>query len=155
MKGKHKPFDRELYEKWDAPAKQAVASHLSYHGYEVVIPEEDYWVDLYAYFRRHPGIDIKFHHEVEVSQVWKKRKYPFPHGSIPERKKRLREKIDGPLFFWQLRSDLQAAVCFSSAYLRPEFLIEVPNKYVNEGEFFYRPPLRFGRYIDPLMKGEI
>lgn len=153
MKGKHKPFDRELYEKWDAAAKKAVASHLSAHGYHVIIPEEDYWVDLYADV---PNSDVRFYHEVEVSQIWGPNVvYPFPHGSIPERKVRLREKIDGPLFFWQLRKDLTAAVCFSSAYMRPEFLREVPNKYVSEGEYFYRPPLRFGRYIDPLLKGEI
>ncbi len=152
MKGKHKPFDRELYEKWDAIAKQAVASHLSYHGYKVVIPNEDYWVDLYAEIVK---TGQRFYHEVEVSQNWKVGKYPYPHGSIPERKIRLREKVNGPLFFWQLSAPCTAAVCFSSAQMRPEFLVEVPNKYVPDGEFFYRPPLRFGRYIDPLMKGEI
>lgn len=149
MKGKLKPFGREIYEKWDAAAKSAVASHLSAQGYDVVVPPENYGADLY---NMHPSKILIVNHEVEVSQMWGDVAFPYPTGSIPERKIRLKQLIEGPLYFWMLNNRLNRAVVFSSAYMRKEFLVEVPNRIIHKGEYFYRIPLQYGQEIYPLLK---
>jgi len=150
MKGKRKPFERDVYREWDAAAKDAVASHLSFHGYDVRVPPENYGADLY---HRHPSGILVVHHEVEVSLSWGDVNFPYPTGSIPERKIRLVHMTQGPLFFWMLNKILNRAVVFSSSYLVDEYLVEVPNKKIEKGEYFYRPPLQYGRIINPLMGG--
>ena len=151
MKGKRKPFNREVYNNWDAAAKEAVASHLSTQGYDVRIPPENYGADLY---HTHPSKLLTVHHEVEVSLTWGDVSFPYPTGSIPERKIRLKSLYTGPLYFWMLNNKLNRAVVFSSAHLISKWLVEVPNSQIPEGEYFYRVPLEFGRIIDPLQKGD-
>lgn len=150
MIGKRKPFNRKVYREWDAAAKNAVASHLRANGYDVKVPPENYGADLFH--RDHNGLVI-VHHEVEVSLQWGDVNFPYPTGSIPERKIRLVKMTDGPLFFWMLNTKLNRAVVFSKGYLRPEFLVEVPNSQIPEGEYFYRPPLKYARLIN--LKGKL
>ena len=150
MKGKRKPFNRETYDRCDGAAKSAVAVHLTHHGYDVEVPPENYGADLYHRMPHDAGV---VYHEVEVSLGWGDVLFPYPTGSIPERKIRLTKVCIGPLFFWMLNRPLNRAIVFSSAYLRPEFLVEVPNKEIESGEYFYRPPIKYARLVD-LMKGE-
>ena len=146
MRGVHKKFDPDLYEKYDGPAKDAMALHLTASGHVATVPEEDYRADLYSTYN-----DLKMYHEVEVSEQWVKDKHPFPKGSIPERKIRLLDKHDGCLlFFWMLRKDLKRALVFSSAHLKDRYLVEVPNKIHPEGEFFFRIPKHLGKEFDLL-----
>jgi len=151
MKGKRKPFERDVYQKCDAMAKTAVALHLTLSGYDVKVPPENYGADLY---HTHPNNTMTVYHEVEVSLGWDDIDFPYPTGSIPERKIRLRKMIQGPLFFWMLNKICNRAVVFSSRYLDNRFLVEVPNKKIAEGEYFYRPPIHYGRIINPLLRGK-
>lgn len=151
MKGVRKPFERDVYNQCDAMAKTAVALHLTCTGYDVKVPPENYGADLY---HRHPrNRDLVVHHEVEVSLGWGDHEFPYPTGSIPERKIRLTKLVQGPLFFWMLNKSCNRAVVFSSRYLDDRYLRHVPNKKVAEGEYFYRPPLECGHIIDPLLRG--
>lgn len=150
MKGKRKPFDRDIYNQCDAMAKTAVALHLTISGYDVEVPPENYGADL---FHKHPGNTMTVHHEVEVSLGWDDIDFPYPTGSIPERKIRLTKMIHGPLFFWMLNKSCNRAVVFSSRHLDNRYLVEVPNRQVASGEYFYRPPLHLGRIINPLLRG--
>jgi len=146
MKGVYKPFDKGDYDKFDGPAKDAMRVHLELSGYKVTVPPENYGADLYSELGK-----LKIYHEVEVSQGWKAAHHPFPQGSVPERKKRLADMhINEPLYFWMLRLDLLRALVFPSFRLRPEYLIEVPNKKIHTGEYFYRIPKRFGKEFDLL-----
>jgi hypothetical protein len=148
VKGVHKPFNKLDYMKFDGPAKQAMRIHLELSGYRVTVPPENYGADLYSELGT-----IKIYHEVEVSQAWEGGEHPFSLGSIPERKLRLAEMhINEPLYFWMLRLDLLRALVFPSFRLRPEFLVEVPNKKVARGEYFYRIPKQFGKEFDMLWK---
>ena len=149
MRGKRKPFNREIYNRCDAMAKVAVALHLTLSGYDVKVPPENYGADLY---HTYPNTGVLVHHEVEVSLGWGDCDFPYPTGSIPERKIRLKSMINGPLFFWMLNKSCNRAVVFSSRYLDDRFLVEVPNSCVPEGEFFYRPPLKHARIINPLLR---
>jgi hypothetical protein len=145
MKGAYKDFDPDLYNEFDDPAKQAMRVHLLNSGHQkVVVPPEDFGPDLYSLLD-----GFKMYHEVEVNNVWHKNEFPFDTGSVPERKKRLANLCKTyPLYFWRMRSDLKRAVVFSSVYLRHEYLVEVKNKYVGEGEYFYRIPVVLGKEFD-------
>jgi hypothetical protein len=146
VKGVHKPFNKLDYMRFDGPAKQAMRVHLELSGYKVTVPPENFGADLYSELGK-----IKIYHEVEVSQGWKEKEHPFWKGSVPERKIRLAKiHINEPLYFWMLRLDLLRALVFPSFRLRPEFLVEVPNKKIPEGEFFYRIPKQFGKEFDLL-----
>lgn len=148
MKGSYKPFDEDLYNKFDGPAKQAVSNHLSLCGYAVFVPPENYGADLYSEFK-----EIRIYHEVEVSQGWEKNEHPYPKGSIPERKIRLVNRhMNEPLYFWMLRADLKRALVFPGFRLRDRFLVEVPNKMIPEGEMFYRIPKELGKEFDLLCR---
>jgi hypothetical protein len=144
MIGKHKKFEKSLYNKYDGPAKQAMRVHLELMGHDVTVPPENYGPDLYSItgFR-------KCYHEVEVSLKWKLNMHPFGLGSIPERKIRLLDKIgDCELFFWMLRLDLKRALVFPSTVLQEQYLVEVPNIKIETGEYFYRVPKTLGKEFD-------
>ena len=144
MTGVHKTFDQNLYKKFDAPAKQAMRVHLEHEGHTVTVPPENFGVDLYSEIG-----DLVMYHEVEVFANWKLGNFPFLTGSIPERKIRLVEMLSGnPLYFWRLRSDLRRALVYGSYCLKDKFLVEVPNKEVESGEYFYRVPVTLGKEFD-------
>jgi hypothetical protein len=146
MKGTHKPFSKDLYNQFDGPAKDAMRVHLELSGHRVTVPPENYGADLYSEFG-----PVKMYHEVEVSRAWKEKHHPFFLGSIPERKLRLAMiHINEPLYFWMLRLDLLRALVFPSFRLRKEFLVEVPNKLIDHGEYFYRIPKNLGKEFDML-----
>jgi hypothetical protein len=148
MKGVRKPFNKLDYMRFDGPAKQVMRIHLELRGYEVTVPSENFGADLYSEYKH-----VKIYHEVEVSQNWKSGNFPFPTGSVPERKIRLaRMHINEPLYFWRLRLDLLRALVFPSFRLRPEFLVEVFNRKIPKGEYFYRIPKQFGKEFNLLCK---
>ena len=147
MKGKYKEFDQELYDACDGPGKEAVRQHLVCLGYDVTVPPENYGPDVYCTFNGR-----RCYHEVEVSTRWfKGTPFPFPSGSIPERKHKLLARTVGfELFFWMLREDFGRAVVFPSIYVIDEYLVEVPNSQIKSGEYFYRIPLSLGKERDLL-----
>lgn len=147
MKGVHKQFSTSLYDEFDGPAKEAMRNHLELSGHTVDVPPENYGVDLSSSY-----LDVVMYHEVEVSMNWQAKEFPFPTGSIPERKIRLvREHTNEPLFFWRLRTDLKRALVYSAAHLCEEWLVNVSNIYNPDGgEFFYRPPVSLGKEFDML-----
>lgn len=145
MKGRYKKFEPGLYTQYDGPAKVAVATHLKIMGHEVTVPPENYGPDLHSTY-----LYRKMYHEVEVSQMWFTAEHPWAAGSVPERKKRLLSKLYGcELFFWMLRKDLKRALVFPSTIMNTDdWLVEVPNKKIESGEYFYRPPKILGKEFD-------
>lgn len=145
MIGTRKKFEPDLYNQFDGPAKEAMRIHLLAKGHEkVVVPSENYGADLYSVLG-----GLKMYHEVEVSQKWETGEHPYPNGSIPERKSRLIDMLDGdPLYFWMLRLDLLRALVFSSIYCNDKYLVEVPNSKIPAGEFFFRIPKDLGKEFD-------
>ena len=146
MKGVRKKFEQDVYDRCDGPAKEAMRTHLTVSGHIVTIPPENYDVDLFSDY-----LDVRMYHEVEVSEQWQKDNHPFITGSIPERKHRLvLMHLNVPLFFWMLRQDLKRALVFPGHRLKSYYLVEVPNRKVEIGEFFYRIPKQHGKEFDLL-----
>ena len=148
MKGAYKEFEPGLYNTYDGPAKQAMKVHLELSGHRVTVPFEDFNADIYSDYH-----DVRMYHEVEVTNNWVEGMFPFPTGSIPERKLRLSLHYkNAPLFFWRLRHDLKRTLVYSAAHLTDEWLVEVPNRKIGKGEYFYRPPVELGKEFDLLCK---
>ena len=145
VKGVRKKFDKELYDACDGPGKEAVRIHLTCLGYDVTVPPENYGPDVYCEFNGR-----RTYHEIEVCPRWfKATTFPFPSGSIPERKHKLLARVgDSELFFWMLREDFSRAVVFPSTYIIDQYLVEVSNSKIKSGEYFYRIPLTLGKELD-------
>lgn len=145
MIGKHKKFDKKLYDSFDGSAKQAVCRYLLKRGHEVVIPEEDFGADLYHIDKSNRQV----HHEVEVSRCyWHGDTFVSRTTSIPERKIRLLEKGYKHLLHWMLNVPLSmACVTNMNRYCLPKFLQEVSNRYITRGEYFFKIPTELCRII--------
>lgn len=144
MKGARKAFEREEYNKFDGPAKNAMAVHLKHYGHVVTVPPENYGVDLYSEVG-----PMTMYHEVEVTTNWREGVFPFPTGSIPERKIRLKDNMPcEALFFWRLRYDMARALVYHAKHLEDKWLVEVPNRKIATGEYFYRIPTQLGKEFD-------
>jgi len=153
MIGARKKFSQKMYDTYDGPAKLSMKVHLELSGHIVTVPDEDYGVDLYSVIG-----DLKMYHEVEVFEMWRSGDFMFPTGSVPARKIRLKAMHTGlPLYFWRLRQDLQRALVFGSHCLKDKYLVEVPNREIPEGEYFYRIPVTLGKEFDllPIKREEV
>lgn len=146
MKGVRKKFEQDVYNKYDGPAKEAMRKHLAAQGHTVTVPPENYDVDLFSDY-----LGVRMYHEVEVSEQWQEGPHSFFTGSVPERKIRLvKMHKNVPLYFWMLRFDLQRALVFPGHQLKDRYLVEVPNRKVEVGEYFYRIPKNLGKEFDLL-----
>lgn len=133
--GVRKGFDREVYDAVNIPACEAVIDYLATQGLYVKYNKDQYGIDLIVYEGYTPASYI----EVEVKRVWKNHQDAFPWAQInlPERKGRYMGKRK-PVEFWILREDLLKAIVIPISVLKDSPLEEVPNKYIANGEYFYK-----------------
>lgn len=133
MTAQRKRFDRDLFQKYDQLARDVTTKYLQSIGYEVTEHPDRYAQDLIAY-----GTDKDFCVECEVKLVWEVSEFPYPNVQLPERKKKF-FSVPTQFFIWN--KPLEHAMTFWShdvATLEP---VEVPNKYVYAGEYFYQVPM--------------
>lgn len=134
-----KRFDRELYQKYDQQARDVTTKFLENIGYEVKEHPDRYAQDLIAY-----GKETEFCVECEVKLVWDTEDFPYPNVQLPERKKKF---FNVPTQFFIWNKPMEHAMTFWAhdvATLEP---VEVPNKYVYSGEFFYQVPMDMVRKV--------
>ena len=132
-----KSFDRALFEANDKRARDAIKNYL---GEECTDNPDIYGPDL-----MYKGKFI----EVEVCKSWKGGAYPYPDASIPGRKGKWKELN---IEFWRLSNDLSNVQITRGDQLDVKFLREIPNKYMREGEHFYRIPKELVLELD--LKGD-
>lgn len=128
-----KRFDRDLFQKYDQLARDVTTKYLQSIGYEVTEHPDRYAQDLIA-----RSEDKDFCVECEVKLVWEVSEFPYPNVQLPERKKKFFH-VPTQFFIWN--KPLEYAMTFWSydvATLEP---VEVPNKYVYAGEYFYQVPM--------------
>lgn len=136
MKPVRKKFNQDVYDSSDY-VKWLVAATLNRGGHYTLVVE-DYSADVKAYH-----LDKGFsQHEVEMRAVWDWEDFPFETIHIPERKTRLLEY--GDFFYWVINKWLtHAMVCNAPEHMTKDRLVEVPNKAVEKGEYFYDIPIEY------------
>lgn len=120
-----KSFDRALFEANDKRAREAIKAYL---GSGCKDNPDIYGPDLIFEGR---------YIEAEICKSWKSGPYPYKEASVPGRKGKWK---DLDIEFWRLSNDLSKVQITKGNQLKEQYLIEVPNRYMNEGEFFYRIP---------------
>lgn len=137
------PFRITEYNKWDSPAKQAVRNFLLRLGCQLSSDIEDYNADIKVI---KPEVS---YHEVEVKPGWVSDWPPsWDTIHIPYRKKRLIDMQDLPdrLTFYVLRKDLQKAWSIKASECIN--IVQVPNKFIPSGEYFFNIPVKNATLID-------
>jgi len=132
-----KPFNRALYQAYDASAKAALNSLLINRGHTITKTDEDFYVDIVSTKNGNT-----YYNEAEVKVAWDG---PWPtHWAevrIPERKTRLLDKYgSGFLNFYIFRKDFKQCFRIKDSALKPERLKEASGRNILKGELFYHIP---------------
>jgi hypothetical protein len=77
--------------------------------------------------------------------VWKGFDFPYDSVQLPERKKKF---FDKPTLFFIWNEDCTRAATFWSAQVQQLTPVEVSNRYIRKGEYFYQVPLEIVRFTD-------
>lgn len=133
--GERKRFDRELYKMYDQKAREATAAVLRSNGMDSTEHPNRYAQDLIGY---DPTTDFEFHVECEVKLVWEGPEFPYESVQLPQRKQKF---FDGKTQFYIWNKELDTAVTFWDTDIEDLIPVEVPNKYVHKGEYFYQIPM--------------
>ena len=138
--GKTKLFNRELYDRTDGIAKEAIQKYLIQNKHIVLTTKENYSCDIESISEDgtlcFSEVEIKFSWEGEWPKDWE-------DVRIPYRKQKLLDKIGRNLTFYVFRADCAEAWAISDTVIKEHASIkEVPNRYVPEGEKFFSIPVR-------------
>lgn len=144
-----KRFDRELYNQVDALAKEKAMSLLDKTTYNVIENPKKTQVDLQVFDQAAGHL---FNIECEVKLLWKTTDFPYESVQIPKRKEKY-AILDKPTLFVMFNADQSAYLVIKSTDLVKSPCVEVPNKYVYKGEYFYQVPLdkvSFNNILKPI-----
>lgn len=134
-----KAFCKDLHKAYDQLAKEASTKHLTSLGFNVMEPENIYIQDLIA-----EREDLSFMVETEVKLVWRGDVFPYNTVQLPKRKEKFFIK---ETLFYIWNKPLTHAATFWSPNIKHLEPIEVQNKYVSKGEFFYQIPIDLVKFI--------
>ena len=131
----YKPFNQAVHDACDPPARDAVIRYHASRG-RIAKPHPDkYKVDLI--------IENEFMVPVGYAEIemrdWEE--CPFPTIHVPERKKKLFDN-DMPTIYFVVSRCLKRAWWCDTKEILASPLIEVKNKDVAEGEYFYDVPIK-------------
>jgi len=127
-----KPFEQELHDLYDAPAKQAVANYMERTcGVTVQANPDQYGVDLLLL----KSGKLLGTAEVEVRQ-WSPN-CPYPTIHVPERKAKF---FSNRTLFFALTKDMQSAYWIETEKISKHPIKEISNYKVPRGEMFYDVP---------------
>ncbi len=141
----NKRFSSNLFKNNDEAAKNAAEFLKEFFGVdEFTDGDTKYSIDRKGYRNEHHCINV----EVEIKQHWKNGHNPFPFEDInlPQRKEKYFD-LDLPTFFVIFSADCQGCVIFSDRTAKNSKLVEVPNRYVPKGEYFYKIPINKAAHI--------
>ena len=136
-----KPFDRKLYDQTDGKAKRKIKKYLRSKNHIVHDSKEDYKCDVKSISSggivTFSEVEIKLSWEGEWPTSWK-------DVRIPYRKKKLLDSIESNLTFYIFRKDCKEMWIIPDYIIKEKgVVVEVPNRYVKEGEQFYSIPVEY------------
>lgn len=133
MTDARKRFDPELYAANDALAKEFVKNLLKGTAYQAIDNVKKRGVDLLIYKDSVHICNI----ECEIKRVWKESKFPYESVQIPARKEKY-AILDKPTIFVMLNNTQSDYLAFTNKEMLASPKVEVPNKYVYKGEYFFQ-----------------
>ena len=122
----YKQFNKESHAVNDKPAKDLVISFLKSKGVDAVENPDKYGIDI-----------IVPRYEVERREIWVNY-FPFKTVHIPARKEKF---LKYSIVYAVVNKDFNKIMFCKSEVIKQYNLIEVPNKSVPEGEYFYDVPI--------------
>lgn len=131
-----KRFSPELYEQNDKLAKEKAITLLDKRVYKVVENPNKRGVDLLVYKKGEHVFNI----ECEIKKVWSGKEFKFDNVQFPERKNKF-AILEKPTLFIMFNKDQSSFLVVNSKDLVASPKVEVPNKYIYKGEYFYQVPL--------------
>lgn len=141
--GNYKHFSQDSWNESNSKTVAAVLRHLQDTGLYAHENADRYGPDIVVY----SGFLALHYIEVEQKRVWGAG-LPFPWASVqlPERKGKFLDLGLG-VEFWILRSDYLAALVIPESSVQKGRLVEVPNREIASGEFFFRIPVGECNYV--------
>ena len=149
FKSKRKRFDPIAYKQADSKAKECITNYLISLGHTVFDTEENFGVDVMSTLE-----NTAYNHEVEMKHMWEG-DWPtaWKDINIPFRKNRLIVQVfDNDSFanfyFYIIRGDCEVAWRMDANVVKASPVIEVPNRAVKEGEYFFKVPVDKAELIE-------
>lgn len=133
----YKKFDTHLYQQND-DAKLVAIEYFTSIGKRAIVNPDDYGIDLI--------VDGDFYCEVEVKHNWKGDTFPFDTLQIPLRKMKF-TNLDKRSYFMVMNSDRTRAIVIKAEDLLDSRIVNVPNKYLEQGEQFFQVPKSKFRFL--------
>jgi hypothetical protein len=127
-----KPFSPGLFKENDNLARAAGKKYWSKLGYEVWDNPDRYGPDLI--------VNNEFYCETEIKRVWKGPEFPYDTLQIAGRKQKFLDS-ELPCVFMVCNDEQTHAIIATEDEVRNSPLVEVPNRYVHKGEYFYQVPV--------------
>jgi hypothetical protein len=128
----NKPFNPILFKENDRLARAAGKKYWQSLGYDVIDNPDRYGADLI--------VDNKFYCEVEIKKVWSGKEFKYDTLQVPERKKKF-ANLDMPCKFIVFNNEQSHGFLCEGETLMASPVVEVPNRYVYRGEFFFQVPV--------------
>ena len=122
----YKQFNKESHAANDKPAKDLVINFLKSKGLDAMENPDKYGIDI-----------VVPRYEVERREIWID-EFPFKTVHIPARKEKF---LKHSIIYVVVNKDFNKLMFCRSEIIRQYNLIEVPNKSVPEGEYFYDVPI--------------
>jgi len=122
----YKEFNKESHAVNDKPAKDLVINFLKSKGLDAMENPDKYGIDI-----------VVPRYEVERREIWID-EFPFKTVHIPARKEKF---LKHSIVYVVVNKDFDKIMFCRSEVIRQYNLIEVPNKSVPEGEYFYDVPI--------------
>lgn len=137
-----KPFDAQLHEENDVPAKEVVMNYIYTKWGKEVEEGGKYDVDIII---KEWGQEVGFA-EVERRHNWVS-DFPYQTVHVPYRKHKF-FTYDLPTLLFSVKLDLSQALWCRGDTILQSPVVENPNKYVENGEKFFAVPLRLWRLVN-------
>jgi hypothetical protein len=122
----NKKFNKESHAVNDKPAKDLVIKFLKSKGLDAMENPNDYGIDI-----------MVSRYEVERREIWID-SFPFKTVHIPARKAKF---LKYNIIYAIVNKDFNKIMLCTSEVIRKYNKIEVPNKSVPRGEYFYDVPI--------------
>lgn len=139
---KHHKFNQGSFDKSDAKSREASKQYIESKGFIVKDHPDQYAVDLIVYTATGDTIYV----ECEHRSIWSDGKFPFKTVHIPYRKRKFFE-LDFPCIYHAWDTNFEYAISLHSDVIKKSPVVEVSNRAIAAGEYFYDVPINKTKII--------